>query len=158
MSYAIRRATADDAALLAEHRARVWREVGDWDDESMAAQVPIWTAWLHDAVESGTYVAFVAEERGEAIASGALLIHVAIPRPRAASDREGRVQSVYVVPDARRRGVGRALMDRIVEYARATALIRLTLHPSDEARPLYVALGFSALDEMGLRISGAPIP
>ena len=158
MSYAIRRATADDAALLAEHRARVWREVGDWDEESMAAQVPIWTAWLHDAVESGTYVAFVADENGAAIASGALLLHVAIPRPRASSDREGRVQSVYVVPDARRRGIARALMERIMEYARAAALIRLTLHPSDEARPLYAALGFSALDEMGLRISGAPIP
>jgi GNAT superfamily N-acetyltransferase len=158
VSYAIRRATADDAALLAEHRARVWREVGDWDEESMAAQVPIWTAWLHDAVENGTYVAFIAEENGDAIASGAVLIQVAIPRPRAQSDREGRVQSVYVTRDARRRGIARALMDRVIAYARASALIRLTLHPSDEARPLYAALGFSPLDEMGLRISGAPIP
>ncbi|MDB5069253.1 MAG: GCN5-related N-acetyltransferase [Candidatus Eremiobacteraeota bacterium] len=154
MSYAIRRATPDDAALLAEHRARVWREVGDWDAESMAAQVPVWTAWIHDAVADGAYVSFVAEENGEAIASGSLLVHAALPRPGWPSDREGRVQSVYVVPHARRRGIARALMAEVMDYARAAMLIRLTLHPSDDARPLYTALGFDQLDEMGLRLTG----
>ncbi|HYW54703.1 MAG TPA: GNAT family N-acetyltransferase [Dongiaceae bacterium] len=153
MSYAIRRAGADDAALLAEHRARVWREVGDWDDETMAAQVPIWTSWFHDALGRGAYVSFIAEENGTAIASGSLLIYTAIPRPGSASDREGRVQSVYVVPDARRRGIARALMAEIMDHARAAPLIRLVLHPSDEARPLYEELGFAPLDEMGLRLT-----
>ena len=62
------------------------------------------------------------------------------------------MQSVYVVPVARRRGIARALMKAIVAYARAVPLIRLVLHPSDDARPLYADLGFSGLDEMGLRL------
>ena len=152
MSYAIRRATPDDAALLAEHRARVWREVGDWHEEPMARQIPIWTAWFHDAVADGCYRSWIAEEDGEAIASGSLLVYAAIPRPGSAADQEGRVQSVYVVPVARRRGIARALMKAIVAYARAVPLIRLVLHPSDDARPLYADLGFSGLDEMGLRL------
>ncbi|HZX68216.1 MAG TPA: GNAT family N-acetyltransferase [Candidatus Elarobacter sp.] len=151
MSYAIRRATPDDAALLAEHRARVWREVGDWDEEPMARQIPIWTAWFHDAVADGRYRSWIAEEHGAAIASGSLLVYSAIPRPGSASDQEGRVQSVYVAPDARRRGIALALMRAIIADARATPLIRLVLHPSDEARPLYAALGFVELDEMGMR-------
>jgi GNAT superfamily N-acetyltransferase len=154
VSYAIRRATPDDAALLAEHRARVWREVGGHSEESMAAQVPVWTAWFHDAVADGTYVSFVAEENGEPIASGSLLVHAAIPRPGWPSDREGRVQSVYVAPHARRRGIARALMAELSGYARAAMLIRLVLHPSDDARPLYASLGFEQLDEMGLRLTG----
>lgn len=153
MSYAIRRASAADAALLAEHRARVWHEVGDWDEAAMTAQIPIWTAWMREAVASGQYVSFVAEEHGIALASGSLLIYTAIPRPGSSSDREGRVQSVYVLPDARRRGIARALMAAIMDYARDAALIRLVLHPSDEARPLYESLGFAALDEMGLRLT-----
>lgn len=152
MSYAIRRASAADAALLAEHRARVWREVGDWDEPAMTAQIPIWTAWMREAVASGRYVSFVAEEHGAALASGSLLIYTAIPRPGSDSDREGRVQSVYVLPDARRRGIARALMAEIIDCARHAGLIRLVLHPSDDARPLYESLGFSALDEMGLRL------
>lgn len=121
----------------------------------MAAQVPVWTAWFHEAVADGTYVAFIAEENGEAIASGAVLVHVAIPRPSWPSDREGRVQSVYVVPHARRRGIARALMAEIVDYAHAAMLIRLMLHPSEEARPLYASLGFEQLDQMGLQVSEA---
>ena len=156
MSYALRRATSGDAALLAQHRACVWVEVGDHSEESMAAQVPIWTAWFRDTLAAGTYVSFVAEENGAAIASGSVLIQVAIPRPGFASDREGRVQSVYVVPAARRRGVAHALMGAILEHARSAKLIRLTLHPSDEARGLYESLGFAALDEMGLRLTGEP--
>ena len=152
MSYAIRRAAPEDAALLAEHRARVWREVGGWDDETMALQIPIWAAWFYDAVADGRYRSWIAEKDGEAIASGSLLVYAAIPRPGSESDREGRVQSVYVVPDARRRGIARALMDEIIAHARSIPLIRLVLHPSDDARPLYAVLGFSELDEMGLRL------
>jgi len=154
VTWTIRRATSDDASLLAEHRACVWREVGDWDEEPMAAQVPIWTAWFHDALADGTYVSFVAEENGEPVASGSLLVQISVPRPGCPSDREGRVHAVYVVPDARRRGIARALMAEITAYARAAVLIRLTLHPSDDARPLYELLGFEQLDEMGLRLAG----
>ena len=64
------------------------------------------------------------------------------------------MQSVYVVPAARRRGVAHALMAAILEYARSARLIRLTLRPSDVARGLYESLGFAALDEMGLRLTG----
>ncbi len=152
MTYTIRRATPDDAALLAEHRARVWREVGDWDEEPMARQIPVWTAWFTEAVADGRYRSWIAEELGAAIASGSLLVYAAIPRPGSDSDREGRVQSVYVDPNARRRGIARTLMHEIVAYARTAPLIRLVLHPSDDARPLYAGLGFSALDEMGLRL------
>jgi GNAT superfamily N-acetyltransferase len=152
----IRRATPNDAALLAEHRARVWREVGDWSDEALAPQIPVWTAWFREAIGDGIYVSFIAERDGEAIGSGSLLLHAAIPRPGSPSDREGRVQSVYVAPDARRHGIARALMDAVLEYARGAALIRLVLHPSDDARPLYSSLGFTALDEMGLRLTDDP--
>lgn len=152
MSVALRRATADDATLLAEHRARVWEEVGDWSAEAMAAQVPVWAAYFRRAVADGTYVAFVAEEDGAPVASGAVLIQAALPRPGSPSEHAGRVQSVYVVPHARRRGIARAVMEEVLAYARAVPLIFLTLHPSEEARPLYAALGFTPADEMGLRL------
>jgi GNAT superfamily N-acetyltransferase len=155
VSFALRRATAGDAPLLAEHRGRVWREVGDWDEEPIAAVIPVWTAWMREAVSEATYVAWIVEDaEGEVLGSGAVLVHVAIPRPGFPSDREGRVQSVYVVPNARRRGIAHAVMAEVMDYARAAMLIRLTLHPSEEARPLYAALGFSELDEMGLRLTG----
>ncbi|MDB5042345.1 MAG: GCN5-related N-acetyltransferase [Candidatus Eremiobacteraeota bacterium] len=152
---ALRRATVEDAQLLAEHRAAIWVEVGDWSAEAMAAQTPVWTDFTRRTVADGTYVAWIAEERGEPIASGAILVQLAIPRPGSDSERAGRVQSVYVVPPARRRGVARAVMDALLADARDLGLIWLSLHPSDEARGLYASMGFTAGDEMLLRLSGA---
>lgn len=154
MGITIRRAVPADAALLAEHRARVWREAGGHDDDELIPQIPIWTAFFVRAVDDETYVAWIAEESGNPLASGALLIHLAIPRPRIPSDREGRVQSVYVEPEARRRGIARAIMAEIMEFARRENLIRLTLHPSEAGRALYASLGFVPLDEMGMRLAG----
>jgi GNAT superfamily N-acetyltransferase len=151
MSLVVRRAGPEDAALLAEHRARVWREVGDWDADVLAPQIPVWTEWMRGALAGGTYVGWIAEREREPVGSGAVLVHLAIPRPGSPSDRAGRVQSVYVVPGARRSGIARALMNEAIAFAREAKLISLVLHPSDEARPLYAAMGFTEADEMLLR-------
>ena len=155
MTVALRRATVEDAQLLAEHRAAVWMEVGDWSAEAMAAQTPEWADFARRAVADGTYVAWIVEEHGEPIASGAILVQLAIPRPGSDSERAGRVQSVYVVPAARRRGIARTVMEALLADARALRLIFLTLHPSDEARGLYASMGFTPADEMRLSLSGA---
>jgi ribosomal protein S18 acetylase RimI-like enzyme len=156
VSYTLRRATPEDAALVAGHRARIWHEAGGWDESLLTAQVPIWTAWFREALADGRYISWVAEEHGEPLASGSLLIQRSTPRPGSASDRDGRVQGVYVLQAARRRGIARALMAQIMAFARAEALIRLTLHPTDEARGLYESLGFTVLDELGLQLVEDP--
>jgi GNAT superfamily N-acetyltransferase len=153
MPFVVRRAAPEDAALLAEHRARVWREVGDWDADLLAPQIPIWTEWMRGALAAGTYAGWIAEREREPVGSGAVLVHLAIPRPGSPSDRAGRVQSVYVVPSARRSGIARALMHEAIAFAREAKLIFLALHPSDEARPLYASMGFAEADEMLLRFS-----
>ena len=152
MSFALRRATPDDAELLARHRAAVWEEVGEWDAATMAEQVPVWAAYFRHAVADHTYVALVASEDGAVLGSGAILVHAVLPRPKSASARTGRVQSVYVVPAARRRGIARAIMDGLLAYARERGLISLSLHPSDDARGLYASLGFEAANEMRLSL------
>ena len=95
-------------------------------------------------------MAFIAEDDGTTIGSGAILLHLTIPRPGSPSDRGARVQSVYVIPDARRRGVGRAIMQHLIQCAREQNVVSLTLRPSNAARPLYATLGFKTVEEMRL--------
>jgi GNAT superfamily N-acetyltransferase len=149
----IRRATAHDAELLATHRAAVWIEVGDWARADLEPQVAVWTAYFAACLRNETYVAFIAEHEGHSAGSGAVLVQASIPRPGFASDRAGRVQSVYVEPEMRHKGVARAIMERLLDYAREAKLISLSLHPSDPGRALYAALGFEAADEMTLRLT-----
>ncbi len=131
----------------------MWHEVGEWSLAALEKQIPIWTAFFREHVARETYVAFIAEEDDRVVASGGLLVYLAIPRPGLESERAGRVQSVYVIPEARRRGVARAIVNRLVDHARAVPLISVVLHPSDEARALYLSLGFEPADELQLRFT-----
>jgi GNAT superfamily N-acetyltransferase len=149
----IREALPADAELLASHRAAVWHEVGEWTLEDLAPQIPVWTEFFRAAVAARTYVAFIAERADRVAGSGAVLVQLSIPRPGLFSDRAGRVQSVYVEPAERHSGVARAIMERILAFARESSLISLSLHPSDPGRRLYAALGFEAADEMTLKLA-----
>ena len=149
----IRPAEPADAELLARHRAAVWHEVGEWSPEDLRPQIPVWTEFFRAGVATGFYVAFIAERAGRVAGSGAVLVHLSIPRPGLLSDRAGRVQSVYVEPAERHNGVARAIMERILAFARESNLISLSLHPSDPARRLYATLGFEAADEMTLKLT-----
>jgi GNAT superfamily N-acetyltransferase len=66
-----------------------------------------------------------------------------VPSPERQSRRWcGDVQSVYVVPEFRRRGVGRALLQAVLEEARRLGLEHVTVHSNDQATPLYHWVGF----------------
>ena len=72
------------------------------------------------------------------------------------------VFAMYVAPEARGRGVGRALVARLIEHARAwEGVDRLTLTVTDTqvaARRLYLAAGFQLFgsEPDGLRQDGNP--
>lgn len=151
VSMTIRPAGLLDAELLARHRAAVWHEVGEWSWEDLTPQLPVWADFFRDCIAGGSYAGFIAERGDRAIASGAVLVHLSIPRPGFLSDKAGRVQSVYVEPGERHNGVARAIMERILIFARESNLISLSLHPSEPARRLYATLGFEAADEMTLK-------
>lgn len=68
------------------------------------------------------------------------------PLPDAGRGTTGEVKRLYVAPDGRGAGVGRALMDALIARARALGYdeIKLdTLASMTSARSLYASLGFS---------------
>lgn len=157
MSWAVRRASIADAAVLGSHRGNVWREGGHHSDAEVLPHIPIWTAWLTDALANGNYAAWIATDaNGAAVGSAGLFLRSSMPRPGNPVDREGRVHAVYVVPALRRRGIARALMLELIDFARTLSLAQLVLHPSEAGRPLYAGLGFLPTDEMALRFT-APV-
>ncbi len=63
-------------------------------------------------------------------------------------DSGGKVGRLAVLARERRRGVGRALMERLHEHARAQRLTRVWCHAQASAAPFYTRLGY--------RITGEP--
>ena len=57
----------------------------------------------------------------------------------------GEISSFFVHPDAKRKGVGRALWEVALREARTAGLAKLHLDADPEAVPFYEAMGFKAI-------------
>ena len=79
---------------------------------------------------------------GEALGSLAMHLFPRLPSPASPTGEEGYVVNVYTLPDWRRRGVGSALMEALLEESRRLHLCRLRLHATWEGRKLYERFGF----------------
>ena len=153
----MRAASADDIPLLAHHRAAMFRDMGRLAPQQEAALQGATASYLHDALETGEYVGWVAVVTGttSVIGGAGAQIRSILPRPRPGSDDlelgpEAIVLNVYVEPAWRRRGVAEALMRAVLEGLATRGIRRIVLHASDEGRRLYERLGFVSTNEMRL--------
>jgi GNAT superfamily N-acetyltransferase len=55
-----------------------------------------------------------------------------------------------LIPQARRLGLARLLMETALEWCRNNGIRAVILHSSDDGRPLYQSLGFRPTNEMRL--------
>lgn len=156
--FVVRCAGMADAAIIANHRARMFRDMGEispevFDNFRAASQL-----WTQRALESGEYIGWLAVPKSEPdrVAGGAgVQLRQTPPHPcrppRAREFGKGRhaiVLNVFTEPEWRKRGAGRVLMEEVLAWARAEKLDRLVLHASDQARALYERMGFVATNEM----------
>ena len=147
--YRIRPATADDVHVIARHRAAMFRDMGTLpavDVEPLAAAS---LRHLRDALASGDYLGWLVETDGVVVAGAGVLMRTLLPRPGYLEGGiDAYVLNVYTEPGHRRRGLAQALMEAVLAHCRAAGVARVTLHASDEGRPLYSALGFTATSKM----------
>ena len=154
---AIRRATVDDIAVVAGHRAAMFLEMGQLHLSGVAPMVEETTRYLRDAVSRGEYVGWLACTADRRVVAGAgaqcrRVLPFARPGLSGADavgfGRQAIVLNVYTEPAFRRRGLARALMLDVLDWARSSGLESLVLHATPDGRPLYEALGFAPTNEM----------
>lgn len=96
-------------------------------------------SWSYGILEAGIHspydIYFVLEQDGRILGYANLRILAG----------EGEIQRIAVLPEFRRLGVGRKLMDAMVEHARANQVCAITLEVragNEPARNLYESYGF----------------
>lgn len=119
----IRRMAEADLPLVAELEKLCFRE-----------------SWSYGTLEAGLYspfdACFVLEEKGSVIGYADLRILAG----------EGEIQRIAVLPEFRRQGAGRKLMDAMVDFARENQVYAITLEVragNRAARNLYESYGFA---------------
>lgn len=150
----IRAASATDHRLLARHRVAMFREMGELQPSVEPELLDASAAYFATALPAGEYAAWLARDSGGDVVGGAgVQRRSLLPRPTPGGAAlllglEGVVLNVYVEPEWRRRGVARALMRTILDWAPAAGIVRLVLHPSAEGRALYESMGFVPTNEL----------
>jgi GNAT superfamily N-acetyltransferase len=154
-SLVIRRASIGDAAVIARHRVAMLSDMGSVPTLQLAdALLKLSTSALVAALGNGSYVGWLALEGNNQVVAGAG-VHVKPQLPHISEDGTSVVTAglplvvnVYTEPAWRHKGIARALMATLMQWARTEGFDRLVLHASDAGRSLYVSLGFVPTNEM----------
>lgn len=127
-----------DAATLAQLR---W----EWEGDGGAPPAEFRTAFVEwYAGHEATHVPFVAVVDDRASGMAWLALSSRVPSVARHHRPSGEVQSVYVAPEWRNRGMGAALVAAVVAEARLRRLTHLTVHSAETAIPFYGRLGFAS--------------
>lgn len=138
----IRTAGAGDLPALVAFRLQMFREMG-WTDEARLVELAAaYEDYVRDQTACGQFTGWVAEEDGATVGAVGLLWERVPPTVRNLSGRQAYVLGLYVVPDARRRGVAGRLIGAAVDHAREHGAEVVSLHASPAGRSLYERLGF----------------
>lgn len=103
-------------------------------------------------LDNPSEVTFLAERDGRAV--GILRCVDSAGSPLLQPAQYAYVSSVYVIPEARRSGVMKALVDHAVAWARSAGLDEFRLHSvadSPEANSAWDALGFQIVEHLRVR-------
>lgn len=108
--------------------------------ESFAVDLDAW--WTeHD----DSHLAFVARlAESEVVGMAWLALVPRVPRPGATTRRSADIQSVFVLSEQRRHGIGSALVQAASEHASRLGAARVTVHSGTKAVPVYERLGFAS--------------
>ncbi len=154
MGYTIRLATPEDSTAITRHRYQMFVDMG-LDPEVMSQNVygANFEGWVRQKIGTGEYVGWLCvDDRGEVAAGAGLWLLQWFPSLNTPNLWQAYVMNVYTEPTHRRHGLARKLMDALLEDCRRRGLNKVTLHASDQGRPLYESLGFEATNEMRLNL------
>ncbi len=140
----LRRASIADLSAVDRLLGRSYPRLlaADYPPSALVLAVPRFARAQPELLASGRY--FVAEDgRGRVLAAGGWSWRS--PAGGSAAEASGHVRHVATDPDAARQGMGRRVMERVIEDARAAGVARLDCLSTRTAVPFYRALGFRAL-------------
>jgi GNAT superfamily N-acetyltransferase len=139
MDVTVRRASDVDAPALAGLRWRRATQDHGYQGDNLSEFVATLGDWMRG---HPGHRAFVAEAGGEVVGMAWLAVVDRVPTATRYARRGGDVQSVFVLPELRDRGVGARLMAAVLDEARHLGLEHVTVHSSPRAVPFYERNGW----------------
>lgn len=116
----------------------------------------IYRRWIAAQRRAGKAAGRIAWIGSEPVGSGVVWLQPGQPRPAWPELEVPYLMSIFVEPGHRGAGIGAAVTEALVLWARARGFRRVVLHASPFGRRVYERLGFERSWEM--RLGGSSIP
>ena len=145
-----RKATPDDASLLAQTRVQFLNEVnsnstGD-DNEELFINNKI---YFEKAFQDKSFVAWIAFDNNEIAATSGLTLFSLPPNRSCPDGKVAYISNMYTLPNYRGKSIASHIFSLIMNEAKGLGYTKVILHATDLGRPIYTKFGFvDSKDEM----------
>jgi GNAT superfamily N-acetyltransferase len=140
----IREIGSDEVELLTNYRMAYLTEMqGERSEEYQQKLKNELNQYFSTALLEKRFFAFLAEQEGEILSFGAMVLKKIPGDFNQSSYLEGDILNMYTVPFARRKGISGMILDRLLTDARKRGISKISLHTSKDGEKLYRKFGFS---------------
>lgn len=122
-------------------------------EPTLAATDAAFEPWVRARLADGRYVGLLLEDQTGVLAGAGIFFADFPPHWMDPQPLRAYILNVYTEPSVRGRGYAKQLMQAALEECRKCGISTAVLHASPQGRPVYEKLGFTATDEMMLRLN-----
>jgi GNAT superfamily N-acetyltransferase len=143
-----RRASLPDLEAYLRLRMAMLEELSLLPSEPLRMQ--LWDVnrqYFQENLAQETYLAWLAESQGDAVAISGLLLFRRPPTGENMTGLDGYVMNMYTLPEWRGQGIASRLMQMIIDEGRHRHAGRLWLHATPNGRPIYARFGFYPVNQ-----------
>jgi GNAT superfamily N-acetyltransferase len=139
----IRRVKTEDIEIMTRYRLDYLKELqGDRSEDYKKKLCQELHVFFKMTMEQGSFLAFLAEYKGEILAFGGMVIKQIPGDFNQSSYLEGDILNMYTVPSARRKGISSLILTSLLKEAQTMGISKVSLHTSKDGEQLYRKFGF----------------
>ena len=108
--------------------------------------------YFFSAYKTNSFIAFVAEEKGEVLSTAFMTFAERPPRKAFVSTRIGTIYNVLTYEKYRRKGIATKLLQILMDEAKAIGVSMIDLYATTDGEKLYQNLGFWKINCTPMRL------
>lgn len=146
MSVSVKRVGLESLDLLMEWRMRVLAEVFPVGEQEVRSDIRKNNeAYYRHHLADGTHTACFAieDETGRIVGCGGICYQREMPSPDNPTGTNGYLMNIYALPELRGEGIGRQIVEFLIDDAKSRGTEKIYLESSSMAKRLYHEIGFS---------------
>ena len=141
--FSLRLATKDDIQQIVELRIEFIKEVRlEYPKDRVDEYREVMSNYLEKEMSSGNFIAWLAIANNGIIATSGLITIQRVPQLWNMSGKEAYIMNMYTKLKWRNKGIGTAILEKLVEEAKNRDIIAIKLYATPMGKPLYEKRGF----------------